>query len=164
MNWKGEEHETLSLMSHQDGVPPSMIADNSKEQVLGDFKCKLREADCHLKQIKPFSPWMQATEGCIHELKRGVTIKMIQTGLPKQLWDHCVEFQAFISSCTTNNIYRTNGQVPKTIMTRNTANISNICQFGWYTGLCFMLAFPASLTTRPELDDILDPLPTLSQC
>ena len=103
----------MSLLFHHDGVPPSMIADNYREQVLGDFKQKLREADCHLKQTKPYSPWMQAAEGSIRELKRGVTRKMIKTGTPKRLWDHCIELQAFIRSCTTNSIYMTNGQVPE---------------------------------------------------
>ena len=109
-----------------------MIADNSKEQILGEFKCKLREADCHLRQTDPYSPWMQAAEGCIQELKRGVSRMMIRTGSPKRLWDHCIILQALILSCTTNSIYMTSGQVPKTIMTGDTADISRICQFGLY--------------------------------
>ena len=48
MKRKGEAHETLSLLFQRDGVPPSMIADNSKEQILGEFKRKLNEANCHL--------------------------------------------------------------------------------------------------------------------
>ena len=80
MKRKGESHETLSLLSHCDGVPPSMIADNSKEQVLGEFKRKLNEANCHLRQMDPYSPWMQAAEGYIRELKRGVSQMMIRTG------------------------------------------------------------------------------------
>ena len=71
MTRKGEAHETLSLLFHRDGVPPTMVLDGSKEQCLGDFKCMLREADCHLRQTKPYSPWQQAAEGCIRKLKRG---------------------------------------------------------------------------------------------
>ena len=37
-----------------------------------------------------------------------------------------------IRSCETNSIYMTARQVPETIMTGDTANISRICQFGWY--------------------------------
>ena len=37
-----------------------------------------------------------------------------------------------ICPCTTNSIYMTAGQVPETIMTSDTTNISRICQFGWY--------------------------------
>ena len=45
MTSKGEAHESLSLLFHRDGVPPMMIFDGSKEQTLGNFKRKLREAD-----------------------------------------------------------------------------------------------------------------------
>jgi hypothetical protein len=38
MTRKGEAHETLSLLFHRDGVPPTMVFDGSKEQCKGDFK------------------------------------------------------------------------------------------------------------------------------
>ena len=113
MKRKGEAHETLLLLFHCDGVPPSKIADNPKEQILGEFKRKLNEANCNLRQTEPHSPWMQAAEGCIRELKRGVSRLMIWTSYPKQLWDHCIIVQALIRSCTTNSIYMTAGQVPE---------------------------------------------------
>ena len=95
-----------------------------------DFKRKLRKADCHARQTEPYSPWQQAAEGCICELKRGVSRKMIKTGSPRVLWDHCIELEALIRSSTSNNVYMTNGKVPETIMTGSTANISHICEFG----------------------------------
>jgi hypothetical protein len=48
MRRKGDKHEALSLLFHRDGVPPVMVMDGSKEQTLGDFRWKLKEADCHL--------------------------------------------------------------------------------------------------------------------
>ncbi len=88
MTRKGEAHETLSLLFHCDGVPPTMVFDGSKEQTKGDFKRKLHEADCHVRQTEPYSPWQQAAEGCIHELKRGVSRTMINTSSSRVLWDH----------------------------------------------------------------------------
>ena len=38
MKRKGEAHETLTLLFHQDGVPPTMVTDGLKEQTLGDFQ------------------------------------------------------------------------------------------------------------------------------
>ena len=35
---KSEAHETLSLVFKRDGVPPKIVADNSKEQSLGKFQ------------------------------------------------------------------------------------------------------------------------------
>jgi hypothetical protein len=130
MTRKGEAHETLSLLFHCDGVPPTMVLDGSKEQCKGDSKRKLCEADCHTRQTEPYSPWQQAAEGCIRELKRGVSRKMIKTGSPRVLWDHCIELEVWIRSSISNSVYMTNGKVPETIMTGSTANISHICEFG----------------------------------
>jgi hypothetical protein len=62
---------------------------------------------------------------------------MIETGSPKCLWDHCLELEAYVRSCTSNDIYMTAGQVPKTIMTGNTINIIHIAEFGWYVWVMF---------------------------
>jgi hypothetical protein len=96
MKRKGEVHETLSTLFHCDGVPPVMICDDYKEQHSKEFRCKLNKADCHLRTTEPYPPWQQAAEGCIRELKRGVTRKMVKTGSPKPLWDHCIELEAAI--------------------------------------------------------------------
>ncbi len=125
MTRKGEAHETLSLLFNCDRVPPTMVFDGSKEQCQVDFKRNLCKADCHARQTEPYSPWQQATEGCICELKRGVSHKMIKTGSPRVLWDHCIELKAYICSLASNNIYMTNGKVPDTIMTGSTADISH---------------------------------------
>jgi hypothetical protein len=37
MKSKGEAHETLSLVFHRDGVPPTMVVEDSKEQTIGKF-------------------------------------------------------------------------------------------------------------------------------
>ncbi len=62
---------------------------------------------------------------------------MIKTGSPKCLWDHCLELEAYVCSCTSNDISMTAGQVPETIMTGNTADISHIAEFGWYDWVMF---------------------------
>ena len=105
MLYKSDAHETLSMLFKRDGVPPKIVADNFKEQSLGNFARKCREADCHLVNTKPHSPWMMAAEGCIKELKRGSFCKMLKTGSPKCLWDHCIELEAMIRSHTALDIY-----------------------------------------------------------
>ncbi len=62
---------------------------------------------------------------------------MIKTGSPKCLWDHCLEVEAYVHSCTSNDIYMTAGQLPETIMTGNTTNISHIAEFGGYDWVIF---------------------------
>jgi hypothetical protein len=45
-----DAQEALSLMFHRDGVPNVMVMDGAKAQIQGDFRWKLREAGCHIKQ------------------------------------------------------------------------------------------------------------------
>jgi hypothetical protein len=157
MTRKGEAHETLSLLFYHDGVPPTRVFDGSKEQCQGDFKSKLCKADCHARQTEPYSPWQQAAEGCIRELKRGVSCKMIKTGSPRVLWDNCIELEALIHSLTSNNVYMTNGEVPETIMTGSTANISLLCEFGWYDWVMFRDKVPTFPDVKLTLGRYLGP-------
>jgi hypothetical protein len=70
MKRKSDAHEGLSLMAQRDGAPRSIIMDGSKEQTLGVFRKKAREMVVHIKQTEPYSPWQNAAEGAIWELKR----------------------------------------------------------------------------------------------
>jgi hypothetical protein len=100
MKCKGEAHETLSLVFKCNGVPPTMVTDDSKEQTQGEFQCKLKEADCHPRVTDP------ATEGCIRVLKKGSSQKMLKTESPMSLWGHSFELETYVRSCTSNDIYK----------------------------------------------------------
>ena len=113
-------------------MPPRMVVDNSKEQVGKEFKRKCREADCHLVTTEAYSPWMQAAEGCIKQVKLGSSRKMVKYGSPKPFWDHCLELEGGIRTHTALDIYGLVGQVPETIMTGETGDISNLCEFEWF--------------------------------
>ena len=84
-----------------------------------------------LDQYEPYSPWSQLAEGCIRELKKGSSRKMIQKGSPQHLWDHCIELEALIQSHTAHNMYALDGEVPETMMTEQTTDSSNICEYEW---------------------------------
>jgi hypothetical protein len=113
MKNKGEAHEALSLLFQRDGVPPACIVDGAKEQVLGEFRRKLKEASCWLKQTEPYSPWQNAAEGANRELKQGSGRKMMKQRSPKKLWDDCLELESYIRSNTAHDIFMLNGEVPE---------------------------------------------------
>jgi hypothetical protein len=113
-------HDNFQTMTECFGINVYCILCSATRYLPGPF---------HDKTIK-WPKWQQATEGCIRELKRGSSRKMIKTGSPKCLWDHCLELEAYVCSCTSNYIYITAGQVPETTMTGNTADISHIAEFG----------------------------------
>ena len=51
MKLESEVHKVLSLLFQWDGVPPTVICNNAKEMILGEFNRKLKEASCPLKQM-----------------------------------------------------------------------------------------------------------------
>ena len=83
-------------MAAQDGVPPHLILDGSKEQTLGEFRKKARQFGCHIKQSEPYSPWQIMAESAIRDLKRGSGRKMMRSLSPAKLWYHCIELEALI--------------------------------------------------------------------
>ena len=131
MSQKGLTHEGLSLLFQRDGVLCACIVDGSKEQVQGAFRRKLKETACQLKQTEPHSPWQNAAEGAIRELKRGVARKMSRTGSPMALWDDCLELETYNRSHTALDIYSLNGQVLETIMSGESVDIRFISELGW---------------------------------
>jgi hypothetical protein len=84
---KGDAHDALSIFLRRYGAPPAMIVDGSKEQIGKTFRRKLQEADTHLRQTEPYSPWQQAAEGAIREVKRALARLMIKSGAPKVVFD-----------------------------------------------------------------------------
>ena len=132
MKSKGDAHEPLSEIFRDVGVPNAMIMDGAKEQIMGNFRRKCREAGCYGKQTEPHSQWSNATEGTVRELKRGSARAMLKTGSPKRLWDDCIELQAFIKSNTYSDHFLCEGQTPETIVTGDTPDITPFVQAGWY--------------------------------
>ena len=47
---KSDAHDALSLLFKREGVPTTMVMDGSKEQTLGEFKTKCRQAGCHVNK------------------------------------------------------------------------------------------------------------------
>ena len=80
---KSDAHETLSLLFAQERVPSTQVMDGAREQVMGEFRHKARQADCHVKQTEPYFPWQNAAEGTIREPKKGAGRKMVKSNSPR---------------------------------------------------------------------------------
>ncbi len=96
-----------------------MVMDGSKEQTLGKFCLKLVDAHCQLKQTEPYSPWQNAAEREIKELKKGSGNKMLATGATRWLWDDCLKLEAYIHTHSVNSVYHLDGKVPETYVWRD---------------------------------------------
>ena len=137
MRNKSDAHEGLSLMAKQDGVPTRIIMDGAREQTMGEFRRKAKEMDVHVRQTEPYSPWQNAAELSIRELKRGSGRKAKKARSPKKLWDHCIELESKVRSNTALPHYELEGQVPETIMSGQPADISHLAELAWYDWVMF---------------------------
>ena len=84
------------------------------------FHQKLNDAACHLKQLEPFTLWSNAAERGMKEIEKGSGYKVLQPSL----WDNCLDLEAYIRSSAAHDIYKVNGEVPKTVISGETSNIS----------------------------------------
>ena len=90
---RSDAYETFSLLFARDGVPPACICDNVKEMIWGKFNQKIKDAACHLKQLELYSPWSNAAEKYLKELKKGAGHKLLLSRAPKHLQDDCIELE-----------------------------------------------------------------------
>ena len=115
-----------------------MIMDGAREQVMELFRKKCCEAaGVHVKQTEAQTPWSNAAEATIHELKKGVGRQMVCSIAPKRLCDDCLEQEAYVRSLTAHYIYKLDGQVPETLVSGETADISPLALFKWYEWVMF---------------------------
>ena len=104
---------------------------------MSEFRHRDRQADCHLKKTEPYSPWQNESGNTIREQMNDAGRKMIKSNSPKKLWDDCFELEMEIRSCTANNVFELKSEVPRTVMKCETANITQLCEFGWYDWVYF---------------------------
>ena len=151
MRRKADAHDGLSLLAQRDGVPLRIIMDGSKEQTMGLFRKKAKEMGVHVKQTEPHSPWQNAAELTIRELKKGAGRKAMKAKSPKKLWDHVLELESYIRSNTAIAHPELDGQVPETIMSGQTADISPFTALGWYD----WIKYYDSVNSYPEHKELL---------
>ena len=101
--------------------------DGSKEQTLGRFKKKCQDADCRIKQTEPYSPWQNAAESAIRELKKAAGRKMVHAGAPKPFWADAIELEPYVRSNTAHDIFILQGEVTETVMSGKMSDISQFC-------------------------------------
>jgi Reverse transcriptase (RNA-dependent DNA polymerase) len=135
---KSEAHYTLDTLFRKVGVPRVMIPDNAKELTEGWFKRKVQRASSTLHPIEPYTPNANRCEDVIRELKRSYRRIMLDTNCPQCFWDLCLQYTATVRSHTALSIRELEGEVPHTVLTGDTPDISHIAEFGWYDWCWFI--------------------------
>ena len=149
MRQKSQAHEALSVLFSREGVPNAIVTDDAKEMQKGKFAQKCRDADTDLRQLEPFTPWANAAEREIKELKRGAGRKLVSSKCPKRFWDYCLEFESYIRSHTAHDIFKLDGRVPEALVSGETPDISEYCDFAWYQWVMYRHGGNAKFPEEP---------------
>jgi hypothetical protein len=89
----------------------------------GEFKKKGKQDGIVCKLTDPHSPWQNAAEWEIREVKRLVTRWQVRSRSPRRLWDHAMQLALIVCSHLALDIYKLDGQVSETKMLEQTADI-----------------------------------------
>jgi hypothetical protein len=82
---------------------------------------------------------------------------MAPAGAPKPFWANAIELKAYVRLHTAHDIYTFQGEVPETVMSGKTADISQFCEFAFYDWIMLCdkpVMFPS---TKPALGWYLGP-------
>ena len=99
---------------------------------MGKFKEACQYATVKVQQLKYNTPWANRAEGAARENKRAARRAMKKSDCPARIWDYYAELKAKIICHTAHDIPTLNGQVPETVVTGNTADISELVESEWY--------------------------------
>lgn len=131
--------EALKLTFSRDGVPTRVIADLAGELFeSNDMKQLCSHAGTYLTAVEKDVHEHNLAENEIRELKRIFRRTMRVKRVPPRLWDHCFEMCSLIRSHTAHPLFRNNGEVPQTIITGETADISCLAEFAFYDWVWFL--------------------------
>jgi hypothetical protein len=70
-------------------------------------------------------------------MKEATCKDMRETHSPLVLWDYAMKRRALIYQVSSKNLFQLNGTNPYTVTFGEEADISHICQFGWYQWVYF---------------------------
>ena len=134
-----------------------MYLQQCQGNVQGKFHQKLKGGACHLNQLQPYTPWSNSAERKIKELKKGAGCKLLQSIAPECLWDDCLELEVYIRSNTAHDFYELDWEVPKTVVSGKTLDISQFLRVEWFKWVMFWDETAPSPDDVPKLGHYLGP-------
>jgi hypothetical protein len=69
---KKDVANALMFMIQDSGIPQTVVTDNATEETAGDWKATCQKYHIKQEQTVPYSPWRNAAESSIRELKVGI--------------------------------------------------------------------------------------------
>jgi hypothetical protein len=113
MRSKANAHYTLDSLHHDVGVFHTIIPDNAKELIEGEFRKKALHAGLQIRPIEAHRHIQNLAESGIRELRRMYRKAMRQANAPHILWDRCIYYlMAELQSHTTLALLELKGDTP----------------------------------------------------
>lgn len=145
--------DTLKLFAKEVGVPYALIVDSARTQKKLDVRRFCAQIGTTLKVLEEGTQHANRAELYIGFFKEGIRKDLRESHSPLRFWDYCAERLALIYQVSCKNLFQLNGTNPWTATFGTEADISHICQFGWYQWVYFREAsadfpYPAEVLGR----------------
>ena len=132
MQRKSEVLQAIKQFAKEIGVPSSIIADMSGEQMSQDVRKFCNDIGTTLRALEEGIPWSNKAELYIGLLKEAVQKDVHESHSPMILCDYCVKRRARINNLTAKDNFKLHGTMSHTATLAEEGDISSLCQFGWY--------------------------------
>ena len=128
---------TLRLFAKDVGAPKILVLDPHPTQKKREVKDFCNKIGTTLKVLENETQWADRAELYIGLIKEATRKDMREMHSPLVFWDYAMERRAFIYQVTSKSLFQLNGSNPYTATFGEEADISHICQFGWYQWVYF---------------------------
>ena len=132
MKSQEEFQSALHWFCKEDGVPTHMVMDGHNAQNNSNVRKFSNQVGMTLRILERATPWANRAELYIGLLKEAVRKDMRASNSPMVLWDYAMERRALIHNVIPRPLFQAQGKTPTECTLGISADISNICNFGWY--------------------------------
>ena len=148
---------TLKLFAKEVGAPEVLVADPHPTHRKPEVRKFCNNIGTTLNLLEAKTQWANRAELYVGFLKEGTRDDTREANSPLVLWDYAMERRARIYQVTAKNLYQLQGSNPYTATFGSEADISNLCQFGWYEWVYFRDNSRPYPTMQEELGRCLGP-------
>jgi hypothetical protein len=131
---KLEAYLSLDQLQREIGVFRTITPAYAMELTDGQFRTKAILAGSDIRPVEACSHNQNLAESGIFESRRMYRKSMLATNAPCILRDYqyCLQLMVEIRSNSVFDIFELERDTPTTLVTRDTADISYLCEFSWY--------------------------------
>jgi hypothetical protein len=133
MTKKSYAWETVKdFVGDTNAIPETIVTDGAGELRGEKWKEELRRFRIRGRLTEPYSPWQNAAEGAVREIKKGIRRAVQRKQAPKRLWNYCGQWVSAIRRLTARE--QRDGRCVTAIerLTGATPDISAFATFDWY--------------------------------